>query len=151
MKIIQINPLSIYKTEFASTKELYTYAKNKIVNCAKKQNKEYLIIADTKKNKILLETIGEEDFVDIPKEFKFPKEWKNIALLHGHPTRKSSPLSRYDCYSLCCDNYEKVIAFNKKGRFSILQKKHNSNIEEAKMFFKYGILFEESPLLPKES
>ena len=33
-------PLSIYKNEFNSTKELYTYVKNKIVNCAKKKKKK---------------------------------------------------------------------------------------------------------------
>lgn len=37
----------------------------------------------------------------------------------------------------------------KKGDFQFFKKKHNSNIEEAKKFFKYGIIFEESPLLPK--
>jgi len=38
---------------FRSTKELYAYARKKIINCAQKENKEYLIIANTKTNKLI--------------------------------------------------------------------------------------------------
>jgi len=149
MNISQINQLTTMITEFDSTKELYSYAKNKIIHCAKELNKEYLIIADTKRNKILFEKLGEKDFVDI-QEFSFPKNEKNnITLMHGHVTKKGSPLSRADCYHLCCEKYDKIIAFNKKGRFSLLQRKSNSDTEKARKFFNVGILFQESPLLPK--
>ena len=149
MKVPQINPLSIFKTDFGSTKELYAYARNKIINCAKKENKEYLIIANTKTNKILFERMGSEDFVDI-RDFSFPsKEKDNIVLMHGHVTRFGSPLSPTDCYNLCDEKYKKIIAFNKKGRFSLLQRKADSNTEEAKKFFKYGIFFEKPPILTK--
>lgn len=148
MKVAQQNHLSTMKTEFNSTKELYTYARNKIINCAKKENREYLIIANTKNNKILFEKMGDKDSVDI-REFSFPQEEKNnIALMHGHVTRFGSPLSSIDCYHLCEEKYKKIIAFNIRGRFSLLKRNANSNIEEAQKFFKYGIFFTESPLLP---
>jgi len=134
---------------FRSTKELYAYARKKIINCAQKENKEYLIIANTKTNKILFEKKGSRDFVDI-REFSFPqKEKENIVLLHGHVTRLGAPLSQADCYNLCDVKYEKIIAFNKKGRYSLLQRKPDSNTEEAKRFFKYGIYLQEPDFLPK--
>ena len=149
MKVSQINPLLMSKRDFSSTKELYAYARKKIIDCAKKENKEYLIIANTKTNKILFEKIGDKDFVDI-REISFPKDEKgNIALIHGHVTRFGSPLSPADCYSLCNEKYGKIIAINKKGRFSLLQRKANSNTEEAKKFFKYGIYLQEPDFLPK--
>ena len=58
MKVPQINSFSVFKTDFSSTKELYSYAQKKIINCAKKENKEYLIIANTKTNKILFDWIN---------------------------------------------------------------------------------------------
>ena len=73
----------------------------------------------------------------------------NIVLMHGHVTRFGSPLSPTDCYNLCDEKYKKIIAFNKKGRFSLLQRKADSNTEEAKKFFKYGIFFEKPPILTK--
>ena len=149
MQVSQINPLSLFKTDFNSTKELYSYAKKKIIYCAKEENKEYLIIANTKTNKILYEKMGDEDSVDI-KEFSFPqKEKNNIVLMHGHVTKFGSPLSPADCLHLCNEKYEKIIAINKKGRFALLQRKVDSNTEEAKMFFKYGIYFREPDFLPK--
>ncbi len=149
MNIEQINKLSVVQSKFRSTKELYRYAKNKIINCATKQKKEYLIIADTKNNKILYEKLGDRNFVDIS-NFVFPeKEKQNITLIHGHVTRKASPLSVADCLHLCHHKYEKIIAFNKKGRFALFQIKQNSNIDEATRFFRYGILFRECPFLPK--
>ena len=149
MQVSQINPLSLFKTDFYSTKELYSYAKKKIIYCAKKENKEYLIIANTKTNKILYEKMGDENSVDI-REFSFPEDEKNnIALIHGHVTNFASVLSPSDCWHLCNNKYEKIIAINKKGRFSLLQRKTDSNIEEAKKFFKYGIYLQEPDFLPK--
>ena len=57
MQVSQINPLSLFKTDFYSTKELYSYAKKKIIYCAKKENKEYLIIANTKNTNAITEQI----------------------------------------------------------------------------------------------
>lgn len=149
MKVPQINSFSVFKTDFSSTKELYSYAQKKIINCAKKENKEYLIIANTKTNKILFEKMGDENSVDI-REFSFPdNEKNNITLIHGHVTKFGSPLSTADCLHLCNEKYEKIIAINKKGRFSLLQRKADSNTEEAKRFFKYGIYFQEPSFLPK--
>ena len=149
MKVPQIHSFSVFKTDFSSTKELYSYAQKKIINCAKKENKEYLIIANTKTNKILFEKMGDEDSVDI-REFSFPqKEKKNITLIHGHVTKFGSPLSPTDCWHLCNEKYEKIIAINKKGRFSLLKRKADSNTEEAKKFFRYGIYLQEPDFLPK--
>ena len=149
MNVLQIEPLLVFKTDFNSTKELYAYARKKIINCAKEKNKEYLIIANTKTNKILFEKMGEKDFVDI-RGFSFPqKEKSKITLIHGHVTRFASPLSSTDCYNLCDEKYEKIIAINKKGRFSLLKRKPDSNTEEAKKFFKYRVFLEEPSILPK--
>ena len=149
MKVPQIHSFSVFKTDFTSTKELYSYAKKKIIYCAKKENKEYLIIANTKTNKILFEKMGDENSVDI-REFSFPdNEKNNITLIHGHVTKYGSPLSTADCLHLCNEKYEKIIAINKKGRFSLLQRKTDSNIEEAKKFFKYGIYLQDHDFLPK--
>lgn len=149
MNITQIDRFMPIQREFRSTKELYCYAKNKIIACAKNKKKEYLIIADTKNNKILYEKLGNRDSVDIS-NFVFPeKEKQNITVIHGHVTRNGSPLSVSDCLHLCHHKYEKIIAFNKKGRFALFQIKPNSNINEASRFFRYGILFRECPFLPK--
>ena len=149
MKTLQIKPSLLFRTDFSSTKELYSYAKKKIIDCAKKENKEYLIIANTKTNKILFEKMGDEASVDI-REFSFPEDEKNnIALIHGHVTNYASVLSPTDCWHICNEKYGKIIAINKKGRFSLLQRKSDSNTEEAKKFFKYGIYFQEPDFLPK--
>ena len=150
MKISQTCEQTINKKGFHSTKELYSYAKNKIIEYAKKQNKEYCIIADTKNNIVLYEKLGNKDSVDFS-DFNFPENNSNITLMHGHPTRKSSPLSICDCYILCNKKFEKIIAFNKKGKFSLLQKKCNSDVKKAKLFFKYDVFLRENPFLPKSS
>ena len=123
------------KAEFASTKELYAYARKKIVGVAKDVGLEYLIIADTKKNKILAEAIGEKDSVVIDNRVLLGKNELDITVMHGH-TKKGYPLSTADCMHLCEHNYNKIIAFDTKGRFSLLQRLPNSNLEESNNFLR---------------
>ena len=130
MKTSQINPLLSFKTDFSSTKELYSYAKKKIIYCAKEENKEYLIIANTKTNKILYEKMGDEKSVDI-REFSFPEDEKNnIALIHGHVTNFASVLSPTDCWHLCNNKYEKIIAINKITTIAPPRNPNSSHITE---------------------
>ena len=148
MKILERFESSTTQKNFSSTKELYSYAKSKIIAYAKKHNKEYGIIADTKNNIVLYEKPGTRDSVNFS-DFKFPENNSNIVLMHVHPTKKASPLSVFDCFMLCSLNFEKIIAFNKKGNFSLLQKKQNSDSKKAQLFFKYNIILQENPFLPK--
>ena len=123
------------KVEFASTKELYAYARKKIVGVAKDVGLEYLIIADTKKNKILAEAIGDKKNVEIDNKVLLGKNKRDITIMHGH-TKKGYPLSSTDCMHLCRHEYDKIIAFDTKGRFSLLQILPNSNLEESKNFLR---------------
>lgn len=129
------------QTEFKSTKALYTYAKKRITCVAKKINHEYLVVADTKNNKILCEKLGDKysvEMTDILKEI--PKDNKNIAILHGH-IGKPSPLSMADCYFLCKNKFDKIIAFDKKGRFSMMQILPQTNLKNVTSIFKWYSIF----------
>lgn len=123
------------KVEFGSTKELYSYARKKIVGVAKNVGLEYLIIADTKKNKILVEALGDSENVIIDNKVFLGQDKRNITVMHGH-AKKNYPLSATDCLHICRHGYDKIIAFDTKGKFSLLQTKSNSNLDESKNFLR---------------
>ena len=133
-----LNSFAKQQTNFNSTKELYSYARKRIVGVARELNKEYLIIADTKKNQIISEKLGNDTNVVVD-SWLLPNDRRNITIMHGHPKRKGAHLSMQDCYHLCQFEYDKIIAFNKDGRFSLLQILPESNIQLAKNFFLYGL------------
>lgn len=130
-----IKKLGKPKADFNSTKELYAYAKKKIVSVAKDVGLEYLIIADTKKNKILAEALGDYDYVKIDNKILLGRDKQNITVMHGH-TKKNYPLSVTDCMHLCRHKYDKIIAFDTKGHFSLLQILPNSNLDESEKFLR---------------
>lgn len=123
------------KVEFNSTKELYSYARKKIVGVARDVGLEYLIVADTKKNKILAEALGDSENVIIDNRVFLGKDKRNITVMHGH-ARKGYPLSATDCLHLCKLGYDKIIAFDTKGKFSLLQTLPNSNLDSSKNFLR---------------
>jgi hypothetical protein len=128
-----INSFEQKQSKFNSTKELYAYAKKKILYSARNLKKEYLIIADTKKNIIIDEKLGENEFVSV-NSWLIPNDRKNITILHGHP-KKNYPLSLTDCAHLCRCAYDKIIAFDTKGHFSLLQILPNTDLKQALNFF----------------
>ena len=123
------------QTKFESTKAMYDYARKRIVGVAKEFNREYLVVANTSKNEILFERLGERKSVRI-ENWILPNDRRNIAVIHGH-TRNGHPLSSRDCLHLINGEYDKVIAFDKRGRFSLLQILPKSNLEKAKEIIKY--------------
>lgn len=123
------------KLEFKSTKDLYSYARKKIVGMARDIELEYLIVADTKKNKILTESVGDRENVYIDNKIFLGENKRNITVMHGH-TKKNHPLSTTDCMHLCKHGYDKIIAFDTKGNFSLLQTLPNSNLNESKDFLR---------------
>jgi hypothetical protein len=130
-----LNSFARTQTKFDSTKALYDYAKKRIVGVAKKFDREYLVVADTQKNEILFERLGERQTVNI-ENWLLPNMRRNLAIMHGH-TRNGYPLSSRDCMHLFNNEYDKVIAFDKRGRFSLLQRLPNSDLELAKEIIKY--------------
>lgn len=130
-----LNSFARTQTKFDSTKALYDYAKRRIVGVAKKFDREYLVVADTQKNEILFERLGERQTVNI-ENWLLPNMRRNLAIMHGH-TRNGYPLSSRDCMHLFNNEYDKVIAFDKRGRFSLLQRLPNSDLELAKEIIKY--------------
>ena len=123
------------QTKFESTKAMYDYARKRIVGVAKEFNREYLVVANTSKNEILFERLGERKSVRI-ENWILPNDRRNIAVIHGH-TRNGHPLSSRDCLHLINGEYDKVIAFDKRGRFSLLQILPKCNLEKAKEIIKY--------------
>ena len=113
----------------------------RIIEVAKKIDCEYLVVADTKNNKILCEKLGNKYSVEMEDVLKeIPKDNKNIAILHGH-IGKASPLSMTDCYFLCKNKFDKIIAFDKKGKFSMMQILPKTNLEKATPIFKWYTIF----------
>ena len=130
-----LNSFAPTQTKFDSTKAMYDYARKRIVGVAKEFNREYLVVANTSKNEILFERLGERKAVRV-ENWLLPNDRRNIAVIHGH-TRNGYPLSSRDCLHLINGEYDKVIAFDKRGRFSLLQNLPKSNLEKAKEIIKY--------------
>ena len=142
-----LNSFAERQSEFKSTKELYSYAKKRVVGVANKLEREYLIVADTKNNQILAEKIGSGTMVTTEDIFIPEKIKKHVTIIHGHPKKKSR-ISLSDCRHLCVKGYDKSIVFDQRGRFSLLQILPNTNIELAQELLEYGDLSQKS-LLPK--
>ena len=135
------------KSKFKSTKELYSYAKKRIVGAANELEREYLIVADTKNNQIIAEKIGSGTIVTTEDIFIPENIKKHVVVMHGH-TKKKSRMSLTDCRHLCIKGYDKSIVFDQRGRFSLLQILPNTNLDNAQELFEYGDLSKKS-LLPK--
>ena len=116
---LALNSFAPTQTKFDSTKALYDYARKRVVGVARNFNREYLLVADTRKNEILFERLGNRKTVHI-ENWLLPNNRRDIVVIHGH-TRNGYPLSSRDCLHLIDGEYDKVIAFDKRGRFSLLQ------------------------------
>lgn len=128
----QIDPL---KTEFKSTKEMYSYAKGRCIDALKSENPhEHTVLVDTKDNRVLAEYVGDENNCKIDNFDKLVKNPDYTILVHGHPS--SYPLSGADVSLLIKYNVNQVMAVNDKGEFSLaakrLERPNEKDISSAK-------------------
>ena len=124
----RIKPL---QTEFKSTKDLYAYAKTRCLDALNQPSPyEHALILDTKRNKVIAEYIGDSKVCTIEDLSKLDLDKKNITIVHGHP--ENYPISIPDIKTLINSEINKVIAFNKKGEFSLVAKQKELTPEYSK-------------------
>ena len=119
--------------------------KQKCINALKCKNPYELVVTiDKSSGKILGEFIG-----DLQKcHVKLPQETSPLVLLHGHVSvkEKTLPVSLQDFLLMNDTNVNKIIAYNKNGQESYLQKNANftrlnkNQIEQLKVSYLHHIL-----------
>jgi hypothetical protein len=123
----RVEPL---QNDFKSTKELFMYAKSRCLKALNCENPyEHVIVADTQKNKILAEYIGDNKSCTMNDLHSLELD-ENSIIFHGHPI--SYPLSTTDIQTLIASNLNCDVAFNKKGEFSLAYKTKDFNRTIAK-------------------
>ena len=131
------NSVAPLKNDFKSTKELFSYAKQRCIQALKQQEPyEHVVIADTRNNKVLAEFIGNSNSCDVSgiENLNLNKDYS--VLIHGHPN--STPISICDMNVLLRNNLGQIIAVDKNGKFSLVAKASNfsENIENSYKKFK---------------
>lgn len=128
----RVEPL---KTEFASTKELFQYAKMRCLNALHSNEPyEHAIVADTKKNKIIAEYIGDRNSCSLEDLPFLELDKEHTIIFHGH--LKELPLSSTDLKTLINSNTFCNVAFNPKGEFSLAYKTKDFQTNASKEKFK---------------
>ncbi len=126
---IQAEPL---QRDFRCTKDLFVYAKQRCIQALNQPEPyEHVVIADTKKNKVIVEYVGNSKYCRIDGFEKLNLDKQNTVLIHGHPS--STPISPGDIYTLLNSNLTQVVAINDKGNFSLVAKSTNfdKNVDKA--------------------
>ena len=110
---------------YDSVKGAEEFAKNRVIQ-ALKTPKPFERGIFLKGNRILGQVDGTESYVDFT-----DLAWKirdtDITVVHGHPT--NTPVSINDFLVMLTRKYKKMIAYNKKGEFSMLEEKSPSFLE----------------------
>lgn len=115
----RVKPL---QTDFKSTKELFSYAKQRCLDGLKSDKPyEHTVLIDTKQNKVLAEYKGDANCCKLGDFDKLIKNPESTILVHGHPN--NHPLSNGDVNILLNYDINQVIAVNKNGEFSLAAKK----------------------------
>ena len=120
-----INRVEPERVQFDSTKEMFQYAKKKIMfNLNNDFNpREYTVIMNVKDNKVLAEYIGDSKSCDLSDIESLVLDDKNVVLMHGHP--ESYPISRADVRMLLKYKINQVIAIDKDGKFSMVARRND--------------------------
>ena len=110
--------------DFKSTKEMFEYAKDKVIKPLKMEKSyEYTVVANVKDNKVLAEYKGDVNSCTMSNLESLPLDDKNVVLIHGH--RDSYPISRPDVVTLLNYRINQVIAIDKDGKFSMVAKRND--------------------------
>lgn len=113
---------------FQTPTAAHTYAKNRVIQALKAQipyEKGVLV----KSNRILGEINGNFNSIDISKS-KLINKTNNADFVHGHPDLYpdgAMPLSLGDFLTMSGHQMRSIIAYNKRGEYSILSTKPKSN------------------------
>lgn len=118
------NQVDPERTDFSSTKEMFGYAKERVVPPLKTEKPfEYTVVANIKDNKVLAEYTGEANSCLLSNLDSLPLDEENVVLIHGHPD--SFPISRADVRTLLEHKINQVIAIDKDGKFSMVSRRRD--------------------------
>ncbi|MCR5265209.1 MAG: hypothetical protein K6E29_01280 [Cyanobacteria bacterium RUI128] len=125
------NQVDPERTDFASTKEMFGYAKERIIPKLEKEEPfEYTVVANIKDNKVLAEYTGEANSCSLANIDSLPLDEENVVLIHGHPD--SFPISRADVRTLLKHKINQVIAIDKDGKFSMVARRRDVPVASLK-------------------
>ncbi len=114
---------------FQTTEAAQTYAKNRVIQALKLPFPfERGIIIN--KNRVLKEFNGNFNFIEIPKSTAETLT-ASADFIHGHPNHSkfgTTPVSLQDYLVLITNKFNRMIAYNQKGEFSMLEKKAESKL-----------------------
>lgn len=126
----RVQPL---QEQFRSTKDMLYYAKKRCVDAINRDNPyEHVVVMDIKKNRVLAEFAGDKHSCNLDglKNMDIDKESTVLAHSHTVPT----PVSPPDINTLITYNINQIIAFDSKGRFSLVARKIDMPTDVSKEF-----------------
>ena len=118
-----VNRVEPERVNFNSTKEMFEYAKSKVISPLQGEApSEYTVVMNVKENKVLAEYRGDASSCSLSDLETLPLDDLNVVLMHGHPD--SYPISKMDVKTLLNYTINQVIAVDKDGKFSMVARRN---------------------------